>query len=386
MTLAVYVHWPFCLRKCPYCDFNSHGIPGGGEVDHDRWCRALLAEMGHFAAETGGRRLSSLFFGGGTPSLMAATTVAAVIERALGLWPPASGEDVEITLEANPGAAEAGPFRDYRAAGVNRLSLGVQALDGSALRKLGRVHGVAEALAAIDLARSTFPRMSLDLIYARPGQTMVAWERELAQVLALAGDHLSLYTLTIEDGTPFAARQAAGNLPLPEEETAALLFEKTQAMTEAAGLPAYEVSNHARPGAECRHNLSYWRSGDYLGIGPGAHGRLRDAGGTWAIRQHAAPRTWLEQVETFGHATAERMRLSRSERETEILLMGLRLNAGIDAARFLHLTGRSLGEAVDPEGLAMLVEEGYLVEDAFGLRTTPRGRLMLNAVVEKLVR
>jgi len=377
---AIYVHWPFCQSKCPYCDFNSHVREA---VDEARWRRALLAELDHYAAETAGRPLVSVFFGGGTPSLMAPETVGALIERIAEHWPLTP--EVEITLEANPGSAEAGKFAGFAAAGVNRLSLGVQALNDADLRFLGRRHDLSEALAALELASRHFPRWSFDLIYARPGQTPAAWEAELERALALTGEHLSVYQLTIEANTAFEGAQRRGELALPPEETAEALFEFTQARLAAAGLPAYEISNHAKPGAECRHNLVYWRGGDYLGIGPGAHGRLTLGGERFATRQHRAPEAWLAGVEAAGHATRERRALGPEERREELLLMGLRLTDGISRARFHAALGEDIETALDPQRLARLTNGGFLVLDDAGLRTTPAGRLRLNAVLAALL-
>ena len=287
-TLALYVHWPFCLAKCPYCDFNSHVR---AEIDEARWRAALLREIDATAEETSGRVLTSVFFGGGTPSLMAPATVAAILERAGSHWPAADG--LEVTIEANPGAAETGRLADFRAAGVNRVSIGVQSFDDDALRFLGRVHDADAARAAIERAAALFPRYSFDLIYARPGQSVAAWTAELAGALSLAGEHLSLYQLTIEPGTAFHARARRGEALAAKEEPAAALFEATQEMLDAAGLPAYEISNHARPGGECRHNLTYWRYGDYAGVGPGAHGRLTVDGARIATQRIRAPEAWL---------------------------------------------------------------------------------------------
>ena len=297
---GVYVHWPFCQSKCPYCDFNSHVRES---VEHERWARALTAELETMAALAPGREVASVFFGGGTPSLMEPATVQAVLDRIAGLWSMAP--NAEITLEANPGSVEADRFAGYAAAGVNRLSLGVQALDDAALGFLGRRHDVAEALRALDVARANFGRVSFDLIYARPQQTVAAWRDELARALAFGTDHLSLYQLTLEQGTRFWTLAGRGEFTLPDEDAAADLYALTQEMTAAAGLPAYEISNHARPGAESRHNLTYWRSGEWVGIGPGAHGRLAGDGGAIARRQHKAPETWLAAVEADGHGTAE---------------------------------------------------------------------------------
>lgn len=377
---AVYIHWPFCLSKCPYCDFNSHVAAG---IDQAAWCAAYLREIDHFAALAPGRTVASVFFGGGTPSLMAPGTVAAILERIAAHWPLA--EDAEVTLEANPGAVDAERFDGFRAAGINRLSLGVQALDDAPLRFLGRRHDSAEALAAIELARRAFPRISFDLIYARPGQTPDAWAAELRRAIALAADHLSLYQLTIEPGTAFHPLHARGAFVLPDDDTAVALYEVTQEVCAAAGLPAYEVSNHAATGAECRHNLVYWRGGSWLGVGPGAHGRLPLAEGMTALRQHKAPQTWLEAVRRNGHGTAEATVLTAAERVEELLLMGLRLTEGVDAARFQAQTGRRLDDALDRDGLADMLSGGFVQRDGQGLRATASGRLVLNAVLGRLL-
>jgi putative oxygen-independent coproporphyrinogen III oxidase len=378
---GLYVHWPFCRAKCPYCDFNSHVAPA---VDHDRWRRALLAELDHFAQLTGRRRLHSIFFGGGTPSLMAPATAAALIEHAAGRFDPAA--DLEVTLEANPTSVEAGRLAAFRAAGVNRVSLGVQALDDADLRVLGREHGAAEALAAVSLAAGLFPRVSFDLIYARPGQSAKAWAAELERALAHAAGHLSLYQLTIEPGTPFHALQRRGLLRLPDEDVQARLYEVTQERLEAAGMPAYEVSNHARPGEAGRHNLVYWRSGEWIGIGPGAHGRLELAGERVGTQTERAPRTWLERVERHGHGERPRERLSREERLLELLLMGLRLVEGVAVARIEAASGLPLHETLGDEALERLEGGGLIELSPERLAVTTRGRQRLDAVITRLVR
>lgn len=377
---ALYVHWPFCKAKCPYCDFNSHVRDA---IDQATWRQALLAELDHMAGMTGNRPLRSIFFGGGTPSLMAPETVEAVIARAGRLFGFEPG--IEITLEANPTSVEAGRFKGYRQAGVNRLSLGVQALEGEALRFLGREHSAAEALAALELARRIFPRFSFDLIYGRPGQALAAWERELRLALELAGDHLSLYQLTIEQGTRFASLAARGELVMPDDELQADFYALTQGLMEEAGLPAYEISNHARPGGESRHNLVYWRYGDYAGIGPGAHGRLTLADGRRvATRTERLPERWLRDVERSGHALAETTPVSNGEQVVECLMMGLRLGEGISLGRLERLRGAD-GPGLDPTGLRILVDGGFVRVEGDRLVATASGRAMLDAVLRRLL-
>ena len=382
--LGVYVHWPFCKSKCPYCDFNSHVRAG---VEQERWRKALLTELEHAAREAPGRRLETIFFGGGTPSLMEPATVDAVIARARALWDSAA--DLEITLEANPTSVEAGRFAALAQAGVNRVSLGVQSLDASSLGFLGREHSAAEAMAAIETARRHFTRYSFDLIYARPGQTEEAWAAELEQALALAGEHLSLYQLTIERGTRFFTDHARGVFTLPDEDQAAAMFERTQGRLAAAGLPAYEISNHARPGAACRHNLIYWRYQDYVGIGPGAHGRFAEGAGQGlakrATRRTSGPEAWLEAVERAGHGTAETSLVMGQDLVEEALMMGLRLADGIDRALFAATTGIDPVTALGEARLAPLRTAGYLEVDATHLKATAAGRQRLNAVLERLI-
>jgi putative oxygen-independent coproporphyrinogen III oxidase len=377
---GLYVHWPFCRSKCPYCDFNSHVRE---RVDHVAWRAALLRELDHYADETGERTLTSIFFGGGTPSLMEPATVAAVIGRAGQRW--GFADDIEITLEANPTSVEVDKFAALAAAGVNRVSLGVQALNDADLRFLGRQHSAGEARAAIDIARANFRRYSFDLIYARPGQTPAAWRDELEQALDLAGDHLSVYQLTIEPETVFGAAFRRGELQVPDEETAATLFELTQEVLDTAGLPAYEISNHARPGGACRHNLTYWRYGDYVGIGPGAHGRLTLGGEKIATRQHRAPEAWLAAVEAHGHATRQRDPVPPQERLTELLMMGLRTVEGVDRSRLIAECGRPPEEALDRRRLDRLIEGGFLVLDDVAVRATAAGRQRLNTVIGALL-
>jgi len=377
---AVYIHWPFCKAKCPYCDFNSHVR---ATIDQDAWRRALLAEIDHYAAETAGRVVSSVFFGGGTPSLMAPATAAALINRIAERW--ILPGDAEITLEANPTSVEAERFRDFRAAGINRASLGVQALDPAALSFLGRSHSVDEAIAAIELARRHFPRFSFDLIYARPGQEPAQWDVELKRALSLAGDHLSLYQLTIEPGTAFHTAHARGDFAVPDDDRAGALYELTQERLNEAGLPAYEISNHARPGGESRHNLVYWRYGDYVGVGPGAHGRLTLDGAKIATRQLRAPETWLAAVAKHGEGTDERVPICDRERLEEMLMMGLRLGEALPRARFRRECGAEPEVVLDPVRLERLVDGGFLMLDGVGLRATEAGRQRLNAVLGALM-
>jgi oxygen-independent coproporphyrinogen-3 oxidase len=374
--VALYVHWPFCLRKCPYCDFNSHL---GDAVDRRRWRAALLGELSYFAGQTKGRRLTSIFFGGGTPSLMEAETVARVIAAARRHWP--GPDDVEITLEANPTTAEAALFEEFRGAGVDRLSLGIQSFDDRALRFLGRTHGGPEAVRAFALAADIFPRSSFDLIYAYPGQTAASWSDDLGRAADLAAGHLSLYQLSVERGTEFAKQ----GVREADEGTAATLFELTQEHLASAGLTAYEISNHARPGQECRHNVTIWQGGDYVGVGPGAHGRLREGGRTDAWRQIPRPERWLDAVERTGHGTADRATLGDSERIEELVMTGLRLTKGIEQQTFQSAAGRSLAEALDAGRLEPLIDGGFLVLDDEGLRATAAGLVRLNAVIAALM-
>lgn len=379
---GVYVHWPFCAAKCPYCDFNSH-------VRHDppdqaRYIAAFKAELDHMAALAPGRTVDSIFFGGGTPSLMAPKTVGAILDHIAAKW--RLSKDVEITLEANPTSVEAERFKGYRAAGVNRVSLGVQSLNDADLKALGRLHDVKQALTAIGIARETFPRISFDLIYARPHQTVADWRDELGRALAFAADHLSVYQLTIEEETRFADLYRLGKLAVPDEDTAADLYHATQEILTAAGMPAYEISNHAAPGAECRHNLVYWRYGEYVGVGPGAHGRLALADGRHATAIEKAPERWLTRVSGQGHGMVTDELLTLDEQADEYLLMGLRLNEGIDLDRYEALAGRTL----DPARLESLVEHGLAVvvdDPATGerrVRATPAGFSVLDAVVADL--
>jgi putative oxygen-independent coproporphyrinogen III oxidase len=361
-AFGVYVHWPFCLSKCPYCDFNSHVRHTA--VDEARFTRAFAAEIAATAARVPGRTVSTVFFGGGTPSLMQPATVEAILNAIVRHWPIAP--DVEVTLEANPTSVEARRFRGFRSAGVNRVSLGVQAMEDAALKELGRLHSAQEALDAVAVARSIFARYSFDLIYARPGQTPQAWASELNRAVAEAGEHLSLYQLTIEPDTPFAALHAVGKLVTPDDDTARALYDTTQSVCARAGLPAYEISNHARPGAECRHNLIYWRAHEYAGIGPGAHGRLEVAGERRATVSEKQPQNWLTRVESLGHGVVSDKALTREQIADEFLLMGLRLAEGVDPARYARLAAQPL----DNRRVALLREQG-------AIETAPNGRLRL---------
>jgi oxygen-independent coproporphyrinogen-3 oxidase len=380
-TLALYIHWPFCLAKCPYCDFNSHVRD---RIPQARFRAALRRELAWEAERLGRRRLTSIFFGGGTPSLMVPETAGLLIEDACSLFAPA--DDIEITLEANPTSVEAGRFRAFRDAGVNRVSIGVQSLAPAALRMLGRQHSATQAIAALEIARGVFPRLSFDLIYARPGQTADAWHAELRQALELAADHLSLYQLTIEPGTRFETLHRRGEIVLPDEETGAALYDATAGTAARFGLLCYEVSNYAVPGSESRHNLAYWRYDDYAGIGPGAHGRLTLGGELHATRRHRAPEPWAELVERDGHGMAEQTLLTPLERAREMLLMNLRLAEGIDPARFLARTGAPLDQALDADVLRQALDEAYLEWRGTWLAATLAGQLRLDALLAALVR
>jgi len=374
---GIYLHWPFCAAKCPYCDFNSHVRHGG--VDETRFLAAFRAEIDHVAARTPGRTVTSIFLGGGTPSLMQPATVAGLLDGVAARWPVAS--DAEITMEANPSSVEAARFRGYRAAGVNRVSLGVQALDDASLRVLGRLHDVAQALDAIRVAQATFARTSFDLIYARPGQTPAQWREELGAALKLAGEHLSLYQLTIEPGTPFHGLARAGKLVTPDDDVGRALYDVTQELCTEAGLPAYEISNHARAGAESRHNLLYWRYGEYAGIGPGAHGRLVTTTERIGTVTERGPEAWLARVERDGHGIAESESLAPADQADEFLVMGLRLREGIDPERYAALKGRPL----NGNRIGMLIGDGLLERRQGGrIAATARGAPVLNAIVAEL--
>ena len=370
--LGLYVHWPFCVSKCPYCDFNSHVREG---VDQDAWRDALLADLAHEAAQLRGRRLTSIFFGGGTPSLMPPATVAALIDTAASHWTFA--RDIEITLEANPSSVEAARFADLSRAGVNRVSLGVQSLDNAALKFLGRAHDVDEALMALGTAQSVFGRVSFDLIYALPGQSETAWHAELSEALTFGTSHLSLYQLTIEPGTRFAALAARGELVPVDPDHGAALHELTRDLTTAAGLPAYEISNHARPGEESRHNLTYWRYGAYAGVGPGAHGRR----GGMATQRHRKPENWLAALSRNGHGIAQEVPICAPDQGTEALLMGLRLREGIDLDRITALAGR---EPVDRASVDRLAAQGLLNLTGNRLAATPAGMLVLDGILAEI--
>ena len=376
-AFGVYVHWPFCLSKCPYCDFNSHVRHAA--IDQDRYARAFAQEIATTAARTGPRTVTSIFLGGGTPSLMQPQTVGAILDAIGRHWHVAG--DVEVSLEANPTSVEATRFAGYRAAGVNRVSLGVQAMDDASLKMLGRLHTAEEAMKAVAIARSAFERYSFDLIYARPDQTPAMWTEELTRAIGEAAEHLSLYQLTIEEGTPFFGLHAAGKLKTPEEGLARTLYDVTQEVCGRHGLPAYEISNHARPGAECRHNLVYWRGQEYAGVGPGAHGRLDIDGLRHATATDKRPEAWLMRVESNGHGVMTDDSLNREERADEFLLMGLRLAEGIDPRRYATISGRQL----DPRRISLLSEEGAITVDPNGrLRVTQDGFPVLDAVVADL--
>ncbi len=378
--LAVYIHWPFCLSKCPYCDFNSHVQE---RIPQEDWARAYAQELRYYQELTGPRRIVSVFFGGGTPSLMHPATVESVLQNINDLWgiPP----ETEITLEANPTSVEAEKLRGFRMAGVNRVSLGVQSLRDESLQQLGRQHSAAEAIAAVKTAAGIFDRYSFDLIYARPGQTEAMWRAELAEALALAGEHLSLYQLTIEEGTKFHTLHQRGELLMPDEGCGATLFEMTQEMAAAAGLPAYEISNHARRGAESRHNLVYWRYGDYAGIGPGAHGRLTLNGQKQATRAHRAPDIWLQRVTADGHGAHPFETIPATKMAQEMLLMGLRLRDGIDTAYFHSVAGAPFSLFVNGERAKILLKEGLLVLSDTHLSASAAGRQRLDALLKYLL-
>ena len=374
---GLYFHWPYCLAKCPYCDFNSHV---SASIEPERWKAAYISEIERAGEETSGRILESVFFGGGTPSLMPPDLVSAVLEKVGKTWPRTN--DFEVTLEANPTSVEAGRFQGFRDAGVNRVSVGIQALDDRDLKALGRQHSVGEARAAFDLARDTFERVSFDLIYARQDQSLADWKTELGTALGMAADHLSLYQLTIEDGTAFGKRFKAGKLQgLPDEDLSADMYFATQELCEAAGMPAYEVSNHARPGARSRHNMIYWKGGDYIGIGPGAHGRLSFGDKRFAVETPLHPERWLSLVETSGSGELPRNALSKPDQLAEYLMMGLRVREGVSVDRLRKLVD---GDILS-NNINKLLEIGLLETTRSSLRVTAKGRPLLNAVLRELL-
>jgi putative oxygen-independent coproporphyrinogen III oxidase len=377
---GVYIHWPFCLSKCPYCDFNSHVRD---KVDQARWRAALLTEIEHAAASGPHRPVTSVFFGGGTPSLMPPETAAAVIEKICDCW--GFAEDIEITTEANPTSVEVDNFRALADVGVNRLSLGVQSLDNTVLEFLGREHSATEAIEAIEAAATHFERYSFDLIYARPEQTLTDWRRELDKALTLAGSHLSLYQLTIERGTPFHGLWHQGRLTPLNEDRAAEMFTETRAWLADVGLPAYETSNHGAPGSECRHNLLYWRYQDYVGIGPGAHGRVTVDGEKFAVERRKLPERWLEAVERDGHGTRNQVALTTKDRLVEMVIMGLRTAEGILDTRFQETAGGSFRTLLNTDALDEFTEEGLIETDPTCLRVTEAGQLHLDTLIERLL-
>lgn len=379
--LALYIHWPFCLAKCPYCDFNSHVRE---RIDQISWRNALLRELGYWQERLGSRQLTSIFFGGGTPSLMPAQTVAALIDAAISFWPPSL--EIEITLEANPTSAEAQKFRDFANAGVNRLSLGVQALNEADLKLLGRKHDVGQARAALNMAAACFKRYSFDLIYARKNQSLAAWEAELREALSMANGHLSLYQLTIEPDTVFALQTAQGARLQADEEVAIAMYELTQQILEAAAMPAYEISNHAAKGQESRHNLTYWHYGEYVGIGPGAHGRVWEGGAVQATQTIRAPEAWRQAVETHGHGLEAAQSLSLQTQMEEALLVGMRLRQGIDKAQWQQRFGAMPDSFINQAKKQQLQDLGLLFEDATHLRATAEGLMKLNAVIGQLMK
>ena len=378
-TIAVYIHWPFCLSLCPYCDFNSHVKQN---INHRDWEKALLSELEHYSKIIGTRKVTSIFFGGGTPSLMEADTVAKIIEAIEKHFSLA--KNVEITLEANPTSSESKNLSAFSKAGINRVSLGVQALNDESLILLGRKHNTEEAKKVIKIASDNFERFSFDLIYARPKQTKIMWEKELTEATKLARGHLSVYQLIIEPGTPFYLSQARGLITLPNESLAVALFQMTQEILDSANLPAYEVSNHAADGEHCKQNMTYWHYGDYLGIGPGAHGRITLDGNIYATRQHRAPEMWLKRTRMAGHATQNFVPLDEEEIINEIILMGLRTKTGIDASNFYLRTGKDLNEAINDQAINRLKQGNFITSDQKGIRTTMTGLLRLDSIIKEL--
>jgi len=378
--LSLYIHWPFCKFKCPYCDFNSHVRE---RVEHKDWASAYIRELQYYRELIGPRHIQSIFFGGGTPSLMEPATVATVIDTIHDLWGLPQG--TEVTLEANPTSVEINKLQGFKTAGVNRVSLGIQALNDADLKRLGRQHSAAEGVAAFGVASKIFSRFSFDLIYARPDQTPDLWRAELAEALKMAGGHMSLYQLTIEEGTQYHTLHQRGELIVPDDDAGATLYEITQEMTEGAGLPAYEISNHARPGDESRHNMVYWRYGDYAGVGPGAHGRLTLDGEKFATRAHRAPEMWMERVNAKGHGAHDMEPVDAKDRGRELLLMGLRLMEGVSLANFQKETDTGLSDFVNPKRVKMLEDEGLLTLADNRLTATVKGRQRLNAVLAYLL-
>ena len=377
MSFGVYVHWPFCAAKCPYCDFNSHVRTA---IDEDGWVDGILSELDWVAANQTSRPVvETIFFGGGTPSLMSGRATGRILSKIAALWPMAN--DAEITLEANPASADAARFADYKAAGINRISLGVQALNDSDLKNLGRLHDVSEAKAALNMAMGLFDRVSLDLIYARPDQSDAQWRSELKEALSFGTEHLSLYQLTIEPETPYALLHRNGQLQIPDDDLAAGLYETTQELTTAAGVPAYEISNHARPGAESRHNLIYWRYGDYAGVGPGAHGRANLNGSRTATAAIKLPERWRDTVSKSGHGFSELMPIGDDDAAREHLLMNLRLAEGLDLAAY----EQRWGTKPEAEKIAAMIAQGFLIQTGDTLTATPAGRLLLNRVIAALL-
>jgi putative oxygen-independent coproporphyrinogen III oxidase len=380
-NFGLYIHWPFCLSKCPYCDFNSHVSEF---VDHNRWQNALLRELNFLSKNLIGKKLRSIFFGGGTPSLMDPNTVFSIIQTARKLWP--TNEYVEITLEANPSSVEWQTFELFKDAGVNRISLGIQALDDKSLAFLGREHSKYDAINALEAAHKSFDRVSFDLIYARPEQSLKNWMTELDHALALAGEHISVYQLTIEKGTAFYPMHKRGDFTMPSNDLSGALYEATMDKLNSAGLHNYEISNHAKPGSECRHNLIYWRAEDYLGIGAGAHSRITDAcGKRWAMRTHTAPSTWLKKTEKNQHALVEKTILTWVEQFTETLVMGLRLKEGILIKKLEALAGIDIEEVFDKKNMELLTAEGYVKSDGVTLKATRSGRQRLDGIIKSLL-
>ena len=374
--ISLYIHWPYCLKKCPYCDFNSHARDN---INHLKWLKAYLNELRYYANETSERVISSVFLGGGTPSLMKPSIIEKILDEIQSLWH--CSKDMEVTAEANPSSSETQLFKDFRGAGINRLSIGVQSLNNQSLMFLGRLHNADDARKAIKAATKIFPRISFDLIYALPGQTPIAWKKELASAIKIAGEHLSLYQLTIEPGTEFHKKR----IKVANEDIGAELYELTQEIMDAAGLPAYEISNHAKKGQESRHNLIYWQGGDYLGIGPGAHGRITNKYKTEMMHNYREPEMWLNLAITKKYGNQKRATLSKEERRDELVLMGLRLTEGISLVHFNSLTNQHLTKIIDKNRINTLADQGYLTLNGTVLKSTFKGRQRLNAVLKYLL-